>query len=50
MTQQNWSNIFDAVAQGSTAVVYLGIGSAMGSYNQVTSTNNQQSPCFLEKI
>lgn len=50
MSQQHWSNIFDAVAQGSTAVVYLGIGSAMGSYNQVTSTNNQQSPCFLEKI
>ena len=50
MTQQHWSNIFDAVAQSSTAVVYLGIGSAMSSYNQVTSTNNQQSPCFLEKI
>ena len=50
MSQQHWSNIYDAAAQGSTAVVYLGIGSAMGSYNQVTPTNNQQSPCFLEKI
>jgi hypothetical protein len=50
MSQQNWSDIYDAAAQGSTAVVYLGIGSAMGSYNELTSINNQQSPCFLEKI
>jgi hypothetical protein len=50
MSQQNWSDIFDAVAQGSTAVVYIGIGPAMGSYNELKSTNNQQFPCFLNKL
>ena len=51
MSQQHyWSHIFDAVAQGSTAAVYLGIGAAMDSYNQLTSMNNQQFPCFLNKI
>jgi hypothetical protein len=30
--------------------VYLGIGAAMDSCNQLTSMNNQQFPCFLNKI
>ena len=30
--------------------MYLGIGAAMDSCNQLTSMNNQQFPCFLNKI
>lgn len=47
---QIWSQIFNTAAQGSTALVYLGIGAAMGSYNQLTPANNQQFPCFLNKF
>jgi hypothetical protein len=50
MSHKHWSNIFDAAAQGSISVVYIGIGSAMGSYVELNSSNNQQSPCFLKKI
>jgi len=48
--QDAWNKISDIAAQGSTANLYLGIGAAMGSYNQVTPENNQQFPCFLDKF
>lgn len=48
--QNAWNKISDIAAQGPTALVYLGIGTAMGSYKQVTPKNNQQLPCFLNKF
>ena len=45
-----WQTIYDNILLPSTTTVYIGIGSAMGHYNEITEENNQQYPCFLNKF
>jgi hypothetical protein len=52
----NWDFIFTEAAQANTKLVYLGIGSAMGSYltnsnnKRISDEKNQQFPPFLKKF
>ena len=45
-----WDRIFDNLSLPTTTMCYIGIGSAMGSYDTVTEQNNQQYPCFLKQF
>ena len=45
-----WNRIFDKITLPSVNTVYMGIGCCMGHYTEITSTNNQQYPCFLNKF
>jgi hypothetical protein len=42
--------IFDYLSLPTTNLVYIGVGSGMGNYIEITEKNNQQYPCFLKKI
>lgn len=46
----NWNNIYEAIIQPENNIIYIGIGCAMGRYQEITETNNQQYPCFLNKF
>lgn len=46
----HWEKIFDNLTLPTTTVCYIGIGSAMGGYTEITEENNQQYPCFLENF
>lgn len=48
--QHIWDKISNTVANSTTKLVYFGIGSSMVSYKEITSSNNQQYPCFLDKF
>ena len=45
-----WTNIFDKIAIPSVKIVYIAIGCCMENYTEITKTNNQQYPCFLNKF
>ena len=45
-----WQTIHDTILLPSTQIVYIGIGSAMEHYIELTEENNQQYPCFLNKF
>jgi hypothetical protein len=45
-----WQKIFDYISLPTTNLVYIGIGSGMNDYEEVTAKNNQQYPCFLNKF
>lgn len=44
-----WEMIINKILK-NTAITYVGIGSAMPDYQEVTDKNNQQYPCFLDKF
>jgi hypothetical protein len=46
----NWQQIFTNVSLLAVTTVYVAIGCAMESYTELTPSNNQQYPCFLEKF
>ena len=48
--QYIWDKISNTASNPTTSLVYLGIGSSMESYREITTTNNQQYPCFLDKF
>lgn len=45
-----WNDIFDNIKNSDIRSVSLLIGSSMECYDDVTEENNQQYPCFLNKI
>jgi hypothetical protein len=45
-----YNQIYDYISLPNISVVYLAIGSAMGAYNKITTENNQQYACFLDKF
>lgn len=45
-----YERLFDYLSLPSTTLCYIGVGSAMGSYETITEQNNQQYPCFLNKF
>ena len=49
-TQYIWDIIANTVANPTSNLVYFGIGSTMKYYDQITPSNNQQCPCFLDKF
>ncbi len=46
----HWYRIFDNLSLPTTSVLYIGVGSGMGHYAEVTEENNQQYPCFLNRF
>jgi hypothetical protein len=48
--QYIWDKITNTADSPLTKLVYLGIGSSMECYSEITTTNNQQYPCFLDKF
>lgn len=42
--------IYQEISLPETQLVYVGVGSWMGSYQEITPQNNQQYPCFLDKF
>ena len=46
----HWQKIFDYISLPTTNLVYIGVGSSMGDYKEITTKNNQQYPCFLNKF
>lgn len=44
-----WNNIYNSI-NCSICTVCIFIGSSMSSYNEITDENNQQYPCFLNKM
>jgi hypothetical protein len=46
----HWQRIFDYISLPTTNLVYIGVGSSMGDYQEITTKNNQQYPCFLNKF
>ena len=46
----HWQRIFDYISLPTTNLVYIGVGSSMGDYKEITTKNNQQYPCFLNKF
>jgi hypothetical protein len=45
-----WQKIFDYISLPTTNLIYIGVGSGMNDYEEVTAKNNQQYPCFLNKF
>jgi len=45
-----WNKIFAKIGLPSVNIVYMAIGCSMGHYHEITNTNNQQYPCFLNKF
>jgi hypothetical protein len=45
-----WEPIINKLAQPNITVAYMAIGAGMGYYQQITDSNNQQYPCFLNKF
>lgn len=45
-----WNYVIDKISEPNTKLVYIAIGSGMGHYTQITESNNQQYPCFLDKF
>jgi hypothetical protein len=45
-----WNNIYDNIKDTSIKLVCLFIGCSMDYYTELTEENNQQYPCFLNKI
>ena len=43
----HWQRIFDNLSLPTTTTLYIGVGSSMEYYTEVTEQNNQQYPCFL---
>lgn len=43
-----WINIINDIQ--NVDVIYMAIGCSMGHYKEITQTNNQQYPCFLDKF
>ena len=46
----HWQKIFDYISLPTTNLVYIGVGSSMGDYKEITTKNNQQYPCFLNNF
>ena len=46
--ESTWINIIKDIQ--NIDVIYMAIGSALGHYKEITQTNNQQYPCFLDKF
>jgi len=46
----HWQRIFDYISLPTTNIIYIGVGSSMGNYQEITTKNNQQYPCFLNKF
>jgi hypothetical protein len=46
----HWQRIFDYISLPTTNIIYIGVGSSMGDYQEITTKNNQQYPCFLNKF
>ncbi len=46
----HWERIFDYLSLPTTSTLYLGVGTCMGHYSEITEQNNQQYPCFLNKF
>lgn len=46
----NWTTVYNYINDERTSMVYISIGSYMGHYQQITSENNQQYPCFLDNF
>lgn len=44
------SSIYHEYSLPETQLVYVGVGSWMGQYQEITPQNNQQYPCFLDKF
>jgi len=45
-----WEPVLNKLLESEISLVYIGIGSGMGYYKELTNKNNQQYPCFLEKF
>ena len=45
-----WNKIFAKIGLPSVNIVYMAIGCSMGHYHEITNTNNQQYPCFLNNF
>ena len=43
-------SILDILSTNPISTVYIGIGANMGHYDVLTQENNQQFPCFLNKL
>jgi hypothetical protein len=46
----HWQRIFDYLSLPTTSILYIGVGSSMGHYAEITEKNNQQYPCFLKNF
>jgi hypothetical protein len=46
----DYNSIYQEISSQETNVVYVGVGSWMGQYQEITPQNNQQYPCFLNKF
>lgn len=46
----HWQRIFDNLSLPTTTTLYIGVGSCMGHYAELTEQNNQQYPCFLNNF
>ncbi len=49
-TQYIWDKISNTASNLTSNLIYFGIGSSMESYQEITTSNNQQYPCFLDKF
>lgn len=45
-----WEDIINILQLPTTTMLYIGIGSSMERYDEITQSNNQQYPCFLNKF
>lgn len=45
-----WSLIYEKTSLPNVHTIYVAIGCSMGHYRELTPSNNQQYPCFLEKF
>ena len=46
----HWQRIFDYLSLPTTSTLYIGVGTSMGHYAEVTEQNNQQYPCVLKNF
>jgi hypothetical protein len=46
----HWQRIFNYLSLPTTTTLYIGVGSSMSHYAEVTEQNNQQYPCFLNNF
>ena len=46
----HWQRIFNYLSLPTTTTLYIGVGTSMSHYAEVTEQNNQQYPCFLNNF
>ncbi len=45
-----WQIVYDNIYLPTTKIVYVAVGCCMDRYTEITSENNQQYPCFLNRF